>query len=452
MPKDPLEINARLQQMLRENAQKANPLHSQFLRLQETSLEQIASLIEMQIDLAGGGVQPEAVAQAKSQPAGKPPLFTRRQLEEFATGSMARCFGAEFEIYEHRRHPRIPNTDLLLMSRVLEISGQRHNFEQTSSILVEYDVPVDAWFYRNENFSSLPYSIWMEIALQPCGFLSAYLGTPLLFPDVDFYFRNLDGSARILSDADMRGETIACRAVLLSTVASGSTVIQKFTFECSCRGQVVFEGQSIFGFFPPETMAAQAGLDAGKSVPPAYESLAQTGLPGEWFNFADPALAAVSFSALPQRPYEHLAGGQLHFLDRVFIAEPRPGQPGPYLYGLRANDPQAWFYTCHFHQDPVMPGSLGVEAILEAIQLYALRAGLGKQFHSPRFGPALDQPMSWKYRGQILPTHRQMKLEVQVTAIQTTPEQVTILANASLWADATRIYETKNAAVCLREA
>jgi 3-hydroxymyristoyl/3-hydroxydecanoyl-(acyl carrier protein) dehydratase len=448
MPIDPLEINTRLQQILREHAQNANPLHSQFLRMQETSLEQVASLIEMQIGLAGGGAQ----ALPAIQPAaGREALFTRRQLEEFATGSMAKCFGAEFQLYEQRRHPRIPNGDLLLMSRVLEIHGKRHNFDQPSSILVEYDVPVDAWYYRNENFSSLPYAIWMEIALQPCGYLAAYLGTSLLFPNVDFYFRNLDGSARILSDADVRGATIACRAVLLSTIASGSTIIQKFSFECSCRGQVVFEGQSIFGFFPPETMAAQAGLDAGKAVQPLYETLAQAGLPGEWVNFTDPLTAGI-FSPPAHRPYEHLAGGQLHFLDRVFIAEPGPDRPHPTLYGLRANDPQAWFYACHFFGDPVMPGSLGVEAILEAVQLYALRAGLGSQFRSPRFGLPLDRPLSWKYRGQILPSHRQMKVEVQVTGVEQTPEQVTILANASLWADATRIYEVKNAAVCLGEA
>jgi len=449
MPKDPAEINARLQQILRENASKANPLHSQFLRLQETSLEQLAGLLEMQIHLAAGGELP-AVPPPAAVPA-RAPVFTRGQLEEFATRSMAKCFGPEFEIYEHRRHPRIPNGDLLLMSRIVEITGERGQFERPAGILAEYDVPADAWFYQNRNFSSLPYSVWMEIALQPCGFLAAYLGTSLLFPEVDFYFRNLDGSARVLSDADVRGETVAVRARLISTVASGSTVIQKFDFECSCRGQVVFEGQSIFGFFPPETMAAQAGLDGGKTVSPYYESRAQTGLAGEWINLNDPGTAARIFSASPERPMERLAGGQMHFLDRVFIAEPGVDGRRAYLHGLRANDPQSWFYACHFAQDPVMPGSLGVEAILEAAQLYALHAGLTKDFRSPVFGISLDRPMTWKYRGQILPSHRQMKVDVHITAVEQAEGQVTLLADASLWADATRIYEIMNAGVCLRE-
>ena len=40
-----------------------------------------------------------------------------------------------------------------------------------------------------------------------------------------------------------------------------------------------------------------------------------------------------------------------------------------YVYASRPVNPQDWFYPFHFYQDPVMPGSLGVEAILEAMQV-----------------------------------------------------------------------------------
>ena len=39
-----------------------------------------------------------------------------------------------------------------------------------------------------------------------------------------------------------------------------------------------------------------------------------------------------------------------------------------YLYAERTIDPSDWFFQFHFHQDPVMPGSLGVEAIIETMQ------------------------------------------------------------------------------------
>lgn len=284
----------------------------------------------------------------------------------------------------------------------------------------------------------------MEIALQPCGFLSAYLGTPLMHPEVDYYFRNLDGNARILDGMDVRGKIVACAARVTSTIASDTTIIQKFTFRVSCEGRSVFEGELIFGFFPPEGMANQVGLDGGKAAPARYERVGEGNLAGEWIDLTGPG---EYFSAQPSRPFDYLAGGQMHFLDRVFIANDQPA----YLYGVRENDPRAWFYACHFYQDPVMPGSLGVEAILEALQLYALRSGVGKRFRSPVFALVLDRPMVWKYRGQILPGHKQMKIEVNVTKIEEFDDRVILEGDASLWADAVRIYELKHAAVCVME-
>ena len=400
----------------------------------------MSELIEQQIDMAGGS----PIVRA-GKPRSGAPLFDTPQLVEFATRSMARCFGPEFAVYEGRRHPRIPNGDLLLMSRVVEIDGKRGQFEKPATILTEYDVPPDAWFYQGQNFTSLPYSLWMEIALQPCGFLSAYLGTPLMHPEVDYYFRNLDGNARILDGMDVRGKTVSCAARVTSTIASDSTIIQKFTFLVTCEGRGVFEGGSIFGFFPPEGMANQVGLDGGKAAPARYEHVGEGGLPGEWIDLARPG---GYFTAQPSRPYFHLAGGPMHFLDRVFIANDQPA----YLYGVRENDPRAWFYACHFYQDPVMPGSLGVEAILEAVQLSALHSGVGERFHSPVFAPVLDRQMLWKYRGQILPGHKQMKVEVNITKIEEYEDRVILEGDASLWADAVRIYEVKHVAVCVMES
>ena len=79
-------------------------------------------------------------------------------------------------------------------------------------------------------------SILLEIALQPCGVLSAWLGTQLRFPNVDFFFRNLDGDVHISRKIDLRGKTIHTNAMLTRTIFSGSTIIQHFEFELTCEG------------------------------------------------------------------------------------------------------------------------------------------------------------------------------------------------------------------------
>lgn len=448
MTLQPLPLTSRLQKMLSENAQQTSTIHDQFLQMQQSTLAQTSEILELQIKAALAeqlGVPNDFISRPVV-------LFDTAQLGEFATGSMAKCFGPEFKLFDGRRYPRIPNGDLMLMSRVVEISGQRQKFDQFASIVADYDVPRDAWFFQNKPYASVPYAVWMEIALQPCGFLSAYLGTSLIYPQMDLFFRNLDGASRLINNMDVRGKTVTTRGRLLSTVASEDMIIQKFDFEVSCQGTPIFQGGSAFGFFPGEVMAKQAGLDSGKGVLPRYEQMNPTALPGEWVDLNDPLISQRYFVACERQPDFALAGGQLNLLDQVFIPlSDNPSLPG-YIYALRANDRQAWFYRYHFYQDPVMPGSLGVEAILQAMQVYAMRMGLGRQFKSPHFDLPLESQLLWKYRGQILPDHQWMKLEVNITKVIQQDQLILIEGDASLWADTIRIYEVKPVAICIREA
>ena len=48
--------------------------------------------------------------------------------------------------------------------------------------------------------------------------------------------------------------------------------------------------------------------------------------------------------------------------------------------GSRRMRGDEWFYQNHFYQDPVMPGSLGVEAIMQALWAYLNHRGATRQF------------------------------------------------------------------------
>lgn len=58
--------------------------------------------------------------------------------------------------------------------------------------------------------------------------------------------------------------------------------------------------------------------------------------------------------------------------------------------------PDAWFFDCHFQGDPVMPGCLGFDAMLQLLGFYL--AWLG----NPGKGRALGVG-ELKFRGQVLP-------------------------------------------------
>ena len=146
-----------------------------------------------------------------------------------------------------------------------------------------------------------------------------------------------------------------------------------------------------------------------------------------------------------------MAGGQLNFVDTVSIVE-GGGEAGiAYVYGERTIDPTDWFFRYHFHQDPVMPGSLGVEAIIELLQAYALKNDLGKGFTNPRFIAPVTT-VAWKYRGQITPVNKQMSLDVHITEVVTESGEVRLIGDANLSKDGLRIYEVKNIVLSIVEA
>jgi len=122
-----------------------------------------------------------------------------------------------------------------------------------------------------------------------------------------------------------------------------------------------------------------------------------------------------------------------------------------YVYAEKTINKNDWFFPCHFHQDPVMRGSFGVEAILQAMQLWALDNDLGKDFVNPRFTHHLST-VKWKYRGQIIPDNKIMSLDVHISKVEKQSGKIVIYANASLYKDGLRIYEVADAQIALCEA
>lgn len=445
-------------------ATAVNAAHLAFLETRRDALRQLAEVVEMSLSTLGQGAPaaPPPAAPVKAahtppppHPAPPPsvvqgitPLYSDVAVRQFATGRVADCFGERYAIYDNRRAPRIPNGDLLLITRAVDIQGERYKLDPGTSIHAEYDVPVNEWFYRDNPYPVMPYSVYMEIALQPSGFLSAHHGPTLQYPDIDFYFRNLDGQGRLYKDIDMRGRTITNHVRMLSFTAMQGIIIQKFDFKMFDGDLLFYEGDATFGYFTKEALKSQAGLDAGKLVPRWIDTV----------NLTPSQVRTID----PRQPfgdgYLRLANGQLQFTDEIKVV-PGGGTYGQgYAYAHTIIDPASWFFFCHFYQDPVMPGSIGVETIMQALQAYAIETGLGAGFKNPRFAQAdavntggQGHNIVWRYRGQILSDSDKSHIEANIKRIERRPDSVVIYADASLWRDKLRIYEVKDIALAIVE-
>ncbi len=384
------------------------------------------------------------------KPVTPPALLNEYDITQFALGPVYKCFGDDYRIFEGRELSRQPNTDLQFISRVLEVKGERNVFNNKPEIIAEYDVPADAWYYQQNAGNAMPYSVLMEVALQPCGFMGAYLGSTLQVPGTDLFFRNLDGDGEMLRDVDLRGKTVTNKCVLESHTSLAGTVLQRYSFELFVDGEMFYKGNSSFGFFTKDDLSSQAGLDKGEHVAPWIDNEGKDAEGKLTFKLNSLFGKMKLFKATnPASPQLHLSGDQLSLLDEATVLKEGGKYGKGYIYANKSVKSWEWFFTCHFYQDPVMPGSLGIEAIFEAVQLLALQKGYGAELSGASFKHASPHKTVWKYRGQILRHDPEMNVEAHIKEVQNVNGKITIIADASLWKGTLRIYEVTEMAIVI---
>jgi len=237
------------------------------------------------------------------------------------------------------------------------VRGTRGDLKNKSYCRGEYEVPVDAWYFTgNAHPAVMPYSVLMEISLQPNGFVSAWAGTTLRFPDKELFFRNLDGSGTLLRDVDLRGKTIINDSNLLSTTIVGNNIVQSFDFTLSTDNEPFYEGTAVFGYFEASALKDQLGLDKGQVTEPWHRvnNTPETNVIS--IDLMSDHSQQALYLAPEHKPNYRLAGGQLNFIDRVEIVADGGKEGKGYIFAERTIDVTDWFFPFHFHGDPVMPG------------------------------------------------------------------------------------------------
>ena len=353
-------------------------------------------------------------------------LYTKQQITAFTMGDHRICFGNTFDGFENRRIPRLPNGDLQFIDRVIKIEGQHEQVAEGSSLVSEYDIPDLAW-YKNGSMRFLPLVSIMELALQPCGFLSAYMGTIKGRENQDLYFRNLDGEGTLLSWPSSPTKTITNHVELISSSALEDVIIQKYSFSLSWSDQIFYEGTSSFGYFTLPMLENQSGLDTGKTSKTWRDENPSS---GNWLNVQSPQInhGSRNEAGLPE-------------IEKLWIS-PAGGQySSGYIFLRMPLDKNAWFYQAHFYQDPVMPGSLGVETMAQALLKSASAFGLPEDL---KWRIKTGGKINWKYRGQITPDIKEFEIELDIKNINQTKHKTEIIADGMLWKESKPIYKIEN--------
>ena len=329
------------------------------------------------------------------------PIFDNHHIVAFAEGDPSAAFGEPYRMFDHERViARLPRAPYKFLNRIMRIDGcQAFVMRAGGDIDAEYDVPPTEWYFaadqQTEQQPVMPFCVLLEAALQPCGWLSAYIGSALSSQE-DLHYRNLGGTATSHRAIRPDSGTLRTRVRMTSVSQSGGMVIQQFNFSLHDADGPVYTGETMFGFFTKAALANQIGLrDAKPYQPDACERS-----------------NAESFTYPEQAPFP---ANQLRMLDRVscYLHEGGPRGLG-YSEGILNVDPAAWYFRAHFYQDPVTPGSLGLESFVQLLKVHAIR-----RWSEPVRFEALanGRQHRWLYRGQVLGSDQQVLVQCWITSI-----------------------------------
>lgn len=141
-------------------------------------------------------------------------------------------------------------------------------------------------------------------------------------------------------------------------------------------------------------------------------------------------------------PNARLPAPPMLMMDRVINIDDDGGAHG--LGSIHAEldiNPDLWFFKCHFKEDPVMPGCLGLDALWQLVGFFLTWQGL------PGTGRALGVG-EVKFSGQVLPTAKLVSYRIDITRVIKRRLMLAI-GDARMEVDGREIYTAKGLRVGL---
>lgn len=302
------------------------------------------------------------------------------------------------------------------------VVGEPFVLKEGAACTAEYAVPSGEWYFDANRCDRMPFSVLLEIALQPCGWLAAYCGSALT-SDTDLSFRNLGGKGTQFEPIGPNVGTLTTNVTMTKVAKSAGMIIQHYDMKVTAGSRTVYEGNTYFGFFGKDALRNQVGMPQAK-VP----------------YLSDDQKAFADTGELPHDP--PFPAPMLRMVDRIDGYLPRGGKKGlGLIQGRIAVDPSFWFFKAHFFQDPVWPGSLGLESFLQLLKYVAW-----KRWKAEPVGGwqtvAVNRPHTWTYRGQVVPTDREVTVVLEVTDVDDANRRLT--ADGFLTVDGRVIYQMQD--------
>ena len=129
-------------------------------------------------------------------------------------------------------------------------------------------------------------------------------------------------------------------------------------------------------------------------------------------------------------------------LDRITLISDEGGKYGKGVIKAELDiNPDLWFFECHFEDDPVMPGCLGLDAMWQLVGFHLVWQGLQGRGRALGVGKV-------KFTGQVLPTAKKVTYQIDIKRVIARKLNMAI-ADGTMFVDGREIYTAEDLRVGL---
>lgn len=390
----------------------------------------VVEMLNMSIQLSGSSKERIENLWKRSAAEVKKAIFDNNSILAFAQGNPSEAFGKPYSVFDkERRIARLPRPPYKFLDRITELNAPQWEMKPSGEIEAQYDIIGDEWYFSDENTGNMPFAVLLEVALQPCGWLAAYAGSALT-SETDLSFRNLGGEGTLYRQVTPESKLLNTRVKMTNVSTSAGMIIQHYDFSVTDIKGPVYKGNTYFGFFSKDSLKNQIGIRDIKLPDTGSSKNSKTDI------------IYPSSKTLPH--------GMIKMLDTIDLFLPDGGSNGlGYAKGsmkVRADD---WFFKAHFYQDPVIPGSLGLESMIQLMKYMAdffWDNDMGEQKCYNVQTP--NSKHTWIYRGQIIPSDN--LVTVQIWVKERDDKVKLMICDGLLSVDGRNIYKMNDFSVSLQ--
>lgn len=391
-------------------------------------------------------------------------LYNYEQILEMTDGSMEKVLGSTYrEVDQYAVRARMPLPPYLFASRITKIHAKYGEIKEGSYIEAEYDVPDDCIMKVNKkSVSSVVFSEAAHIGI----FLAGYMG-------IDTYssgkskFRITDVSTKYVSEKwPVVGDTIQMKFVIDRLIKNGDITLLICSYKVFMDGELIIDAKETGGFFTQQALDSGAGIQGNKLNGLKMQKKAEeTGC-----TLYQPVTKQQAFNKTAvsdflsgdyikcfgkdivnsQTPYQVCKDAM--FIDEILEISQDSGKYGlGYIIAKKEVDSSYWPFQCHFKNDPVLPGTIMLEGLSQAVTFFQTYMGIYNTEKPFVTTLMTGNEIQTKFRGEVKCASHTILYRVDPKVVKKTDQGILFVADGEVYCDELQVIEQKNASMIIKE-